>query len=43
MSSLHVPLWARAATVGVVTPLLGGELAVGICRGPHEGIRQSSS
>jgi tellurite resistance protein TerC len=36
MSSLHVPLWAWAATVGALALVLGGELALGIRRGPRE-------
>ena len=36
MSSLHVPLWAWAATVGAVVLVLGTEMAFGIRRGPHE-------
>jgi tellurite resistance protein TerC len=36
MSSLHVPLWAWAATVGVLVLILGGELALGMRRGAGE-------
>jgi tellurite resistance protein TerC len=36
MSSLHVPLWAWAATVGVLVLILGGELALGMRRGARE-------
>ena len=36
MSGLDVPLWVWAATVGVIVLILGGELAVGVRRGPRD-------
>jgi tellurite resistance protein TerC len=36
MSGLDVPLWVWAVTVGVIVLVLGGELAVGVRRGPRE-------